>query len=71
MAKLCALYSVSSGNSTYLENEGGAALLVDVGKTMKATREALAEMDGECIPCMHQSGPFGRIAANAVAVHIF
>ena len=33
--------------------------------------EALAEMDGECIPCMHQNGPFGRIAANAVAVHIF
>lgn len=27
--------------------------------------EALAEMDGECIPCMHQNGPFGRIAANA------
>lgn len=45
MAKLCTLYSGSSGNSTYLENESGAALLVDVGKTMKATREALAEMD--------------------------
>ena len=52
---------------------GGSRLRTDFGvqSDLDPLAEALAEMDGERVPCMHQNGPFGRTAANAVAVHLF
>lgn len=49
----------------------GAACPGVEGDLLDPLAEALAEMDGERVPCMHQNGPFGRTAANAVAVHLF
>lgn len=42
MAKLCCLYSSSSGNCTYIEDKG-TAILVDVGVSAKKIKTALIE----------------------------
>lgn len=47
MARICPLFSGSSGNSTYIRDDNGAGFLIDAGVSFKRINEALTAAGGD------------------------